>query len=73
MTHISVTKMQFYLGPALSGAPLHFHKSAWNVLIFGQEVVFDSPTPCHLLPTACMGLVERQKPPEEAGMCPAPR
>jgi len=43
MTHISVTKMQFYLGPALSGAPLHFHRSAWNVLIFGQKRWFLIP------------------------------
>lgn len=43
VTHISVTKMQFYLGPALSGAPQHFHRSAWNVLIFGQKRWFLFP------------------------------
>ena len=28
---------QFYLGPAYSGAPVHFHSDAWNVLAFGLK------------------------------------
>ena len=30
-------KSQFYLGPALSGAPLHHHGPAFNVLVRGRK------------------------------------
>lgn len=43
VTHISPTKVQFYVGPALSGAPVHFHRSAWNVLLYGQKRWFLLP------------------------------
>lgn len=43
VTHISTAKMQFYVGPALSGAPAHFHRSSWNVLIYGQKRWFVFP------------------------------
>ena len=43
LTHISTTKTQFYLGPPLSGAPVHFHRNAWNVLIYGQKRWFVYP------------------------------
>ena len=32
------TSSQFYLGPAYSGAPFHFHEDAWNALVFGKKV-----------------------------------
>ena len=32
------TSSQFYLGPAYSGAPFHFHEDAWNALAFGKKV-----------------------------------
>jgi len=28
---------QFYLGPAGSGAPVHFHGDAWNALMYGRK------------------------------------
>ena len=28
---------QFYLGPAGSGAPLHYHDFAWNALVYGKK------------------------------------
>jgi len=31
------TSSQFYLGPAYSGAPFHFHEDAWNALAFGKK------------------------------------
>ncbi len=43
ITHISPLKTQFYLGPPLSGAPVHFHRNAWNVLIYGQKRWFLYP------------------------------
>lgn len=43
LTHISPLKMQFYLGPPLSGAPVHFHRNAWNLLIYGQKRWFLYP------------------------------
>lgn len=43
LTHISTMKTQFYLGPPLSGAPVHFHRSAWNVLIYGHKRWFVYP------------------------------
>ena len=45
VTHISVTKTQFYVGPPLSGAPFHFHRNAWNVLIYGLKRWFVLPPP----------------------------
>ena len=29
--------MQYYVGPAGSGAPLHYHCDAWNALAFGRK------------------------------------
>ena len=43
LTHISMSEMQFYVGPALSGAPGHFHRSAWNILIYGKKRWFLYP------------------------------
>jgi tetratricopeptide (TPR) repeat protein len=43
ITHISPLKMQFYMGPPLSGSPVHFHRSAWNLLIYGQKRWFLYP------------------------------
>ena len=43
LTHISTMKTQFYIGPPLSGAPVHFHHSAWNVLIYGNKRWFVYP------------------------------
>ena len=43
LTHISTMKTQFYLGPPLSGAPVHFHRNAWNVLIYGEKRWFVYP------------------------------
>ena len=43
ITHISHFKLQFYLGPPLSGVPVHFKRSAWNVLIYGQKRWFLYP------------------------------
>ena len=45
LTHISNTKTQFYVGPALSGAPIHFHRNAWNVLFYGLKRWFLFPPP----------------------------
>ena len=28
---------QFYVGPAGSGAPLHYHDCAWNALVYGKK------------------------------------
>lgn len=33
----------FYLGPANTGAPLHFHDSAWNLVVFGMKRWFAFP------------------------------
>ena len=43
ITHISPLKIQFYLGPTLSGAPVHFHRNSWNLLIYGQKRWFMYP------------------------------
>ena len=43
VTHINPLKTQFYLGSPLSGAPVHFHRNAWNVLIYGQKRWFLYP------------------------------
>lgn len=42
-THISMTSLQFYLGPALSGSPAHFHGGTWDVLFYGQKRWFLYP------------------------------
>lgn len=43
LTHMSISQIQFYIGPALSGAPGHFHRSAWNILIYGKKRWFIYP------------------------------
>lgn len=43
ITHISPLKFQFYVGPPLSGVPIHFHRSSWDVLIYGQKRWFLYP------------------------------
>ena len=43
LTHIEPTKIQFYIGPPMSGAPMHFHRNAWNVLFYGQKRWFLYP------------------------------
>jgi tetratricopeptide (TPR) repeat protein len=43
ITEIAMGKIQFYVGGTLSGAPFHFHRSAWNVLIYGKKRWFVSP------------------------------
>ncbi len=42
-TNIDINKLQFYLGPTLSGSPVHFHRNAWNILIYGQKRWFLYP------------------------------
>ncbi len=42
-TNIDINKLQFYLGPTLSGSPIHFHRNAWNILIYGQKRWFLYP------------------------------
>eukprot|EP00051_Salpingoeca_urceolata_P020597 m.310840 g.310840 ORF g.310840 m.310840 type:complete len:345 (-) comp19648_c5_seq4:262-1296(-) len=36
-TYIDIKSIQFYLGPAGSGAPMHFHSDAYNALVFGRK------------------------------------
>lgn len=36
-TEIVVQNMQFFLGPAGSGAPMHYHRAAYNVLVAGRK------------------------------------
>ena len=43
LTNVESSKLQFYLGPPLSGAPVHFHRNAWNILIYGQKRWFLYP------------------------------
>ena len=38
-----LTRFQFMLGPALSGAHIHAHASAWNGLVFGRKRWFVMP------------------------------
>ena len=40
---IITREVQFYVGGALSGAPVHYHSSAWNVLVYGQKRWFIFP------------------------------
>eukprot|EP00117_Sycon_ciliatum_P046579 scpid45806/ scgid33341/ JmjC domain-containing protein 8; Jumonji domain-containing protein 8 len=42
-THISTQSVQFYVGPALTGAPPHFHNFAWNGLVYGAKRWFIFP------------------------------
>ena len=42
-TNIDINKLQFYLGPTLSGSPVHFHRNAWNILVYGQKRWFLYP------------------------------
>lgn len=37
VTHIATIKTVFYVGPPLSGSPFHFHRSSWNVLVYGLK------------------------------------
>ena len=48
ITEIETRTMQFYLGPAESGAPMHFHRGAWNVLVHGRKRWFLLPPPAAL-------------------------
>ena len=43
LTHVSISQIQFYIGPALSGAPSHFHSNGWNILIYGKKRWFLYP------------------------------
>ncbi|XP_065839382.1 uncharacterized protein [Oscarella lobularis] len=45
VTHVTTKTVQFYVGPSLSGAPVHFHGSAWNSLIYGKKRWFLYPPP----------------------------
>ena len=42
-TEITTDKIQFYVGGALSGAPPHFHRTAWNFLVYGKKRWFIFP------------------------------
>ena len=44
-THISITDIYFHLGPAFSGMPPHFHRSSWNLLMYGHTRWFLYPPP----------------------------
>jgi hypothetical protein len=33
----SAAQPQFFFGPAGSGAPVHFHGDAWNVVAYGAK------------------------------------
>ena len=41
--NIHLRDYQFYLGPALSGVPPHFHSHAWNLLVYGKKKWFFFP------------------------------
>lgn len=43
VTQITTQTVQFYIGPPLSGAPVHFHRSAWNALVYGKKRWFLYP------------------------------
>ena len=43
LIRINPLKIQFYLGPPLSGTPVHFQKNTWNILIYGQKRWFLYP------------------------------
>ena len=44
-THIAITDLYFHMGPALSGTPPHFHRSSWDLLVYGQSRWFLYPPP----------------------------
>jgi Cupin-like domain len=35
--NITIRNVQFYVGARHSGAPVHFHRHAWNGLVFGRK------------------------------------
>jgi len=37
-TDIILNSVQFYLGPGGTGAPMHFHRAAYNVLVHGRKL-----------------------------------
>ena len=37
ITKLTSMKTQFYAGGTGTGAPAHFHRSAWNALVFGVK------------------------------------
>jgi len=39
----SMLYYELFLGPARSGAPVHFHNDAWNALVFGKKLWFLYP------------------------------
>ena len=43
LTHISTAKTFFYVGPAISGLPPHYHRSTWDLLIYGHNRWFLFP------------------------------
>jgi len=43
ISNITSRKVQFFVGPVLSGAPIHFHRSAWNGLFYGKKRWFLYP------------------------------
>ena len=44
-TEIQVLNTQFYLGAAGSGAPWHYHRAAFNVLVYGRKRWLLAPPP----------------------------
>ena len=44
-THIGITDFYFHLGPAFSGLSPHFHRSSWNLLVYGQTRWYLYPPP----------------------------
>ena len=49
--------VQFYLGPAFSGAPPHHHNHAWNALAFGRKRWWA----CYPIVRQASGAGERQR------------
>ncbi|KAI6651982.1 hypothetical protein LOD99_4527 [Oopsacas minuta] len=41
--NIHLRNYKFYIGPALSGVPPHFHSHSWDVLLYGQRRLFLFP------------------------------
>ena len=44
-TEIQIQNTQFYLGAAGSGAPWHYHRAAFNVLVYGRKRWLLTPPP----------------------------
>jgi hypothetical protein len=42
---LRATSVQFFLGPRFSGAPVHYHRAAWNHVVFGAKKWFLFPAP----------------------------